>query len=303
MISYALSVSAFGNYITESAAAAVRQSKFRNFEPYLATCIDDDDVSLISKKLTRQLIEEGVFHTASMHLPFCGKYCWDSSSPDETIRKDVSERLIRLIRDHADLMGPMVTLHAGGGSPQSEHLQRIGQVCKTIEEMLPTARELGFMINVEFLPRTCLGNSPEELLRIVSNFDEDEVGICLDVNHIMDRYKDLPEMINMLAPRIRSFHLCDYDGIDETHWIPGQGIINWPELMRHIRAIDHDVLLILEPVWQLKRDSRPIDPLFAIRQNEKACWFLENCEKIMPEISTFQIPGNQGDTKIDHRKK
>lgn len=291
MISYALSACAFGNYVTPAVAAALHRSKFRNFEPYLGTCIADDERSRVSAALTRQLIREGVFRPASVHLPF-GSAEWDPSSPDEALRKETAAGLIRLIRDYSDLMAPMVTLHASDEPPLAEHPQRIGQVCKTIEEMLPTARELGFVINVEFLPRTCVGNSAEELRQIVSHFDPDQVGICLDVNHIMDRYWELPDMIELLAPRIRSFHICDYDGVDETHWIPGQGIHDWRRVMKQIRAIPHDVLLILETAWQLRRSNRETDPVFSIRQNEKACWFLENCEELLPRIEAFQIPGN-----------
>ena len=294
MITYALSTSAFGSYMTEAAAEAVRQSRFRNFEFTLSTSIVDDEQSRLSARLTRQLIGEGVFKSASVHLPFYGGGLrWDPSCLDEAQRKEITARFIKLIRDHADLMGPMVTLHASNEPPPAEHPQRIGQVCKSIEEMLPTARELGFVINVEFLPRNCVGNCPEELQQIVSRFDPDQVGICLDVNHIMDRYKELPAMIDLLAPRIRAFHICDYDGIDETHWMPGQGIHDWPELMKHIRAIGHDLLLILETTWQLRRENREISPLFALRQNEKACWFLENCERLQAEFDAFKLPGNQ----------
>ncbi len=293
MIKYALAACAFGSYVTESVAAAIRKSRFRNFEPYFGTCIVDDEQSQLSARLTKQLIAEGVFHSASVHLPFYGGGLrWDPSCLDEPLRQEISARFIKLIRDHVDLMGPMVTLHASNEPPLTEHPQRIGQVCKSIEEMLPTARELGFVINVEFLPRTCVGNCVEELQQIVSHFDPDQVGICLDVNHIMNRYRELPAMIDLLAPRINAFHICDYDGIDEMHWLPGQGIHDWPELMRHIRAIDHDVLLTLETTWQLKRDSRPVDPLFSLRQNERACWYLENCERLQPEFEAFELPGN-----------
>ena len=292
MITYALSAGSFGQ-ITPSTASAVRQSKFRNFEPYLGFFAEENDLTRESEKLMQELIREGVFRTASMHLPYNGNLYWDPSAADETVRRDVSERLIALIRKHADLMGPMATLHASyGGIPASEHPQHIGQVCKTIEELLPVARELGFVINVEYLPRECVGNSEAELLQIISNFDPDQVGICMDVNHIMTKYRELPAMIDRLAPRINSFHLCDYDGIDETHWMPGQGIHDWTELMKHIRAIDHDLLLILETEWQLKLKTRAVDPRFAFRQNERVVWFLENCEKIMPQIKDYQIPGN-----------
>ncbi|MBR4664907.1 MAG: hypothetical protein IKO93_13625, partial [Lentisphaeria bacterium] len=60
MITYALSTSAFGSYMTEAAAEAVRQSRFRNFEFTLSTSIVDDEQSRLSARLTRQLIGEGV---------------------------------------------------------------------------------------------------------------------------------------------------------------------------------------------------------------------------------------------------
>ena len=291
MITYALAVCAFGSFVTPKAAAALRESKFRNFELSFGTLVANDERGEQSLALTRQLIAEGVMRAASVHLPFGNNY-WDASLPDETARKDVAGRLITLIRNHADLMGPMVTLHASGEPPMEEHPLRLDQSCRTIEDLLPVAEELGFVINVEFLPRTCIGNCAEELQTIVRRFDPGKVGICLDVNHIMDRYRELPDMIDLLAPRINSFHVCDYDGVDETHWLPGQGIHDWGELLRRIRKIDHDVLLILETNQQLRRNGREVDPHFALRENEKACWLMENYDTFMERFRDYRIPGN-----------
>ena len=291
MITYALAVCAFGSYITPKAAEALRKSKFRNYELSFGTLAANDERGESSIALTRKLIAEGVIRPASVHLPFGNNY-WDASLPDETARHDVALRLEALIRNHADMMAPMVTLHASGEPPMEEHPVRLDQSCRTIEDLLPVAEELGFVINVEFLPRTCIGNCAEELQTIVSRFDPGKVGICLDVNHIMDRYRELPDMIDLLAPRINSFHISDYDGVDETHWLPGQGIHDWGEILRRIRKIDHDVLLILETNQQLCRSSRTVDPLFALRQNEKACWFMENYDELMEKIRAFRIPGN-----------
>ena len=192
-----------------------------------------------------------------------------------------------------DIMAPFATLHASHEPPLSEHPVRIDQVCRSIEELIPLAEELGFSINVEFLPRTCIGNCVEELQAITSRFAPEHVGICMDVNHAMNRWREVPEMISVLAPRIRAFHINDYDGVDEMHWFPGQGILDWPAIMRQIRAISHDVLLTFETINELgTRVSHVADPLFGVRQTEAAIWFLEHCETVVPQIREFQIPGN-----------
>ena len=297
MYSYALSLAHIGNFVTPEVVPALRRTKFRNYELSFVTCIEDstDEQARLSSRLTRELIAEGTIRPASVHLPFQGaNLCWDPSCLEETQRREVSQRFIRLIREHADLMAPMATLHASNEPPLSEHPKRIDQVCRTIEEMIPVAEELNFVINVEFLPRSCVGNCVEELQQIVSRFDASRVGVCLDVNHLMGRWRELPQIIDTLAPRIRSFHLNDYDGVDEMHWMPGQGILDWPAVMRRIRAIEHDVLLILETGKQMKWEwsKRLADPYFTLRHNERACWFLENCEELLPRMAEFQLPGN-----------
>jgi sugar phosphate isomerase/epimerase len=50
-------------------------------------------------------------------------------------------------------------------------------------------------IAVELLPRSCIGNTASELLSIVNKVDSPFVGICLDVNHLMDKYETSLEVI------------------------------------------------------------------------------------------------------------
>ena len=295
MITYAISDSAaFAPYMTPALAAALQGSKFQNVEIPMLPFVEESPEALLSRSLTRRLLKEGAIRSASVHLPFYGKgLLWDPSVPDEEKRKGVVDRIAGLIRANADIMAPMATLHASLEPPLEEHPCRIDQVCRSIEELIPLAEELDFCINVEYLPRTCIGNSVDELQTITSRFDAKHVGICFDVNHIMDRYRETPEMIAALAPRIRSFHISDYDGVDELHWSPGQGIHDWCAVMRQIKAMDHDVLLILETAFQLHgRPNRKADPVFAVRQNENACWFLENCEAVISSQKQFRIPGN-----------
>lgn len=210
------------------------------------------------------------------------------------MRKDVSARFSQLILNNLDLMAPEATIHASHEPPLEEHPQHIDQFCKTVEEMIPALEAANMSLNVEFLPRTCVGHNVEELEIITRRFDAKHVNINFDVNHIMAAHKDLPAMIQRLAPRIHAFHISDYDGIDELHWHPGQGLIDWPAVMKAIKAIDHDLLLILETTFQLggRPPHRIADPCFALKQLENDCYFLENCDRIVAEQNAFQVPGN-----------
>lgn len=280
--------------MTPALADAFRKAKIHNLELSFTPFTEDSSQANSSREITQSLLKERIIRASSVHLPFCGgNVSWDPSALDETERQEISKRFKRLIRANADLMAPHVTLHGSNEPPLIEHPARIDQTCRTIEDLLPLAMELEFSINIEYLPRTCIGNCVEELQTIMSRFDSKHVGICMDVNHTMNRWRELPEIIETLAPRIRSFHISDYDGVDEMHWFPGQGIINWQAVMKKIRAIDHDILLILETQNQLGIKTNHIaDPLFGIRQAEFHIWFLENCENIMPSVSNFRIPGN-----------
>lgn len=88
-------------------------------------------------------------------------------------------------------------------------------------------------------PRTCLGNSIDELLKLIDGLDPDVAGICLDTNHLMDRYQDLAHTVRQLGERLFTLHLSDYDGIDEKHDLPGKGVLDWESFMQALRDINY----------------------------------------------------------------
>lgn len=293
MIKYAVSLRDFSDdrQRAESFVEAFKRSKIKAIELLLFCYVEpENELSRLHGEYARRLKNEKIVEIASAHLPFMGGgISWDPSLADEDARKDVSRRLQKIIRDNADLMPADVTMHSSMEPPLEEHPARIECVCRTIEELIPLADELGFSLNVEYLPRKCIGNSVEELENIIRRFDAKHVNLCMDVNHVMDKYNELPDIINRLAPRIRTFHFNDYDGIDEKHWFPGQGVINWGKVMQAVRAIDHDVTLIMECTRQLEVFGRLPDPYFALRQTEAAYWYIENYDEIEQRLKDFEI--------------
>jgi sugar phosphate isomerase/epimerase len=289
MIKYAISTSSIGYPISEEYIPALRKSKFRNYELTFRTSILTEEER---KKYTvvRNLVKEGVMNISSIHMPFENGTDWDASYPDEEIRKKIVQNHIDLLKEYSDIAGKFVTIHASGEPPLEEHPARMLMIKRTLDELMPIAEELDLTFNIEYLPRTCLGNCVEELQEIIKDFDEKRVGICLDVNHIMNEYQKLPSIIKTLGNRINSFHICDYDGVDETHWIPGQGVYDWDEILTCIRQLNKEVLLILETTIQLNRKTRFVDPYFILRQNERACFFMENYKRLSLEAENFVIP-------------
>ena len=293
MHTYAISLSCLGRTITDEAAEALQDSRLDQAEIQFRDALLEDDDQRKSLENVRRLVRSGALRPASVHLPFAVHGCWlDPSSPDEAMRSSTVALFSRLIRENSDLLGPQMTMHASMEPiPPEERQTRLDQCRRSIEALLPLAQEYRFSLNVEYLPRTCLGNCPEELEYLVEPFDSTLVGICLDVNHVMERWRELPDLIARLAPRIRTFHINDYDGVDEMHWFPGQGIIDWPSTMNAIRAIPHDVLLIYETAWQLgvKTGCHIASPCWAVRQVENSVWFLENCAEVVRRQTEFAI--------------
>ena len=80
--------------------------------------------------------------------------------------------------------------------------------------------------------------------------------------------------------------------MDECHWSPGLGVIDWAATMDAVRALPHDVLLIFEvfgfiraPQWQ----SRRLAPDVVFRSYERNVFYLENAAEIQRRIGEMKI--------------
>jgi len=146
----------------------------------------------------------------------------------------------RTIEVAGHLGAHVVVLHASD-EPIAEHERaaRIAQAKISLASLVPDARHANTVIAVELLPRTCLGNSLPELIDLLEGLPMERVGVCLDVNHVRD-VTHLPKIIHELGRRLTTLHLSDFDGIDECHWLPGKGIIDWPSVWQALEGIGYE---------------------------------------------------------------
>ncbi|MBO9604850.1 MAG: sugar phosphate isomerase/epimerase [Paenibacillaceae bacterium] len=170
----------------------------------------------------------------SVHIPY-GE-AWDPSRGDEAHTAQLLARASGIFA-HARRWGAEVAVFHPSWEPiaAEERGSRLQTARDTLARMAEAAAGWGIVLAVECLPRTCLGNTAAEIEYLLSGHPA--LRVCCDVNHLL---QEAPEQfIRRIGSRIATVHLSDNDGADERHWMPGEGVIRWPEVMRALAAADY----------------------------------------------------------------
>ena len=157
----------------------------------------------------------------SYHLPF---FVFNIASLDGERRKSTVEAYGEIIGRAREIGVRRFVVHpsAEPHTPE-ERPDRIAACKESLVKLAEIGRRNDAIIAVEDLPRTCLGNCAAELLDLISV--DDSLGICCDTNHLLG--EDLIEFIKKVVHRVVTTHISDYDFIDERHWLPGEGKVDW----------------------------------------------------------------------------
>ncbi len=222
--------------INEKGLSIFKGSDVRTFE--IMQTLFDGEKGDEKKKCLRNFLKKSQIRAETIHSRFGGWY--DLSSLDPEVRK----RAVKSTCDAVELAkffdAPMIVIHASAEPiGKSERKKRMALAIDSLHKIHSKSCELRKKLAVELLPRTCLGNNVDELLEIIAPFKDGTVGTCLDVNHLMSDYKRIPAVVKKLGKRLFTLHLSDYDGIDEQHWLPGNGVIEWKKFMKALDDIGY----------------------------------------------------------------
>lgn len=221
--------------VTPEAVEAIAGSQVATLEIFTSLFRDDRKGALAA--LTG-LLDAGPARAATIHSTFGAPYDLSSLDPE------THARALGAAYDALDLAlalgAPMVILHASAEPiAPPERPARTAQALALLSEITPAYADVGVRGALELLPRSCLCNSLGELNAFLERLDPAVFGVCLDVNHAMGDYRALPALVRALGPRLITTHLSDYDGVDEKHWMPGRGVIDWAALMRALAEINY----------------------------------------------------------------
>ena len=179
----------------------------------------------------------------SWHLPFSPSRYLDPSSSDASLRVATVDTFSTIMRRAAAIGARRFVVHSSS--------EPIGPTCRALQlenarESLcllgDVAGELGAMLAVEDLPRTCIGNCTDEIEMLIGTHPH--IGVCFDTNHLLlERAEDF---LARLGGRLVTLHVSDYDFIDERHLLPGEGKIDWVTMMDALDAAGYEGAFLYE---------------------------------------------------------
>ena len=177
----------------------------------------------------------------SVHIPF-GKG-WDISVTNSVAQEQALAN-IRKTMDLCRVLRPRKAVIHASAEPvrDDERVARLKASRQALAQLNPEFAAVGVQLALEVLPRTCLGNTSDEVLWLTG--DVQGLGVCLDTNHLLK--ESLQEFIRKVGARIVTMHAADYDGKNERHWMPGEGINDWKLLVRNLKAVGYQGPLMFE---------------------------------------------------------
>lgn len=182
----------------------------------------------------RMLTEKYGIKINSIHLPFCPFSEIDISNP--SLAEHTVEYYRGLIEKGAGIGVKIFVLHASGEPIKEARDLRMDTAKKSLARLAEIAKQNDAVIAVENLPRTCLGKNSEEMNELLSAHES--LRACFDTNHLLA--EPTADFMRNTGDKIITLHVSDYDFVNERHWLPGEGKINWQEVLSILSDLGYD---------------------------------------------------------------
>lgn len=226
---YAIGLSTNAKTVDEGLFAAYREAGIDGMEL-------TGDIRIMDRMALAHWSRQYAMPFFSYHIPYAPFERLDPSFIDEDKRRASVAEQASLIRLAAGMGFTRFIVHASGEPiPEEERPARMAQAKKSLHELAQVADECGGVLCVEDLPRTCLGRDSDDMLELLGA--DPRLRSCLDTNHLLT--EDLPTYIRRVGAAIVTTHVSDYDGIDERHWLPGEGVIDWQAVRQALADIGY----------------------------------------------------------------
>ena len=203
---------------------------------------DEFDYTKKSKAISALAREHGV-ETSSIHLPFAPFTRIDPADTDRAQRILMIACQSELIKAAADAGIGIAVIHPSGEPyEEDERKMRLDCALETIGALTETAKQCGMTLALENLPRKCLCRRSEEMKFFLEAIPD--LRVCFDTNHSLTESNE--DYIRAVGDKIVTLHVSDYDYIDEKHWLPTKGKIDWKSLISTLDEVGYQGRFLYE---------------------------------------------------------
>ncbi|MBI3681191.1 MAG: sugar phosphate isomerase/epimerase [Acidobacteria bacterium] len=205
----------------------------------------------------------------SLHAPMYTDDCWGRTGPDAVItitetvkakRVIMVDEIKRAIEIAEQIPYRYLIQHLGVGGEEYDE-RKLEAAFNALDELRVFASQRGVTILLENIPNRL--SSAERLVQF-RQMTHMDLYFCFDTGHA-NMNEGIDQAFQILGDRIRSTHVHDNDGVNDSHWFPSLkagGTINWRRTMHLLRSRDGQYPLLLE----LREDPEMGLPLDAVQK-------------------------------------
>lgn len=167
--------------------------------------------------------------------------------PDANYRRVRIDHTRRSLDLCAELGSPHITTEPAGPIPQGMSRQEaVDLFVEGLKPLAEHAEKLGVLLLIEPEPELLLERT-DQYVEIHERVNSPALGLNFDVGHAFCMSEDLPKAIEALAPLTRHYHLEDIAATRvHHHLVPGDGAIDFAEVVAAIRQTGYDGWLTVE---------------------------------------------------------
>lgn len=175
----------------------------------------------------------------------------DLGSGDERVRGESVDDVRRCIDWAVGVGARHLIVHPGGLSASEEMEIRAESLVRSLRALAEAAPGESFVC-VENMPRGVWpGSEMGDLARIVERVGRSEVALVVDTGHAAI-VEDAASQTKKAGARLASTHVHDNDGKQDSHKIPGSGIVDWSSWITALDEIGYGGPVMLECIRDLR---------------------------------------------------
>ncbi len=224
---------------------SVKKLGYKDIEFYAASphCYLDDVNIDRAKEIKKQL--DAAELNVEVFTPEQWDYQMSISLDDEKVRNR-SFAYYEKALDVASILGAKyMSLISGygylNGDPKKDYERGIDGIKKLLEK----AKKLNITLLLEIDKESSI-NTSDKVLKALNDINDDNLKVLLDSNAIYAAKEDFEEAYLKLKDYIKHIHLNDFDKINGTNIIPGEGIMPMNEYKNVLNKYHYDGFVTCE---------------------------------------------------------